>query len=99
MMSWFGLTLALLVVLIAYGIVRSVRAVMSDMDRQMKGVPRSEREAAARELTERLRQMDVRCPRCGEEAFLVLGTSDGYRCERCSHEFSGPAHPRIGGGR
>jgi transposase-like protein len=90
-----GLAIAVLILVIAVFIARSVRTVLFDIDKQLKGVPRSQREEAMRSMIERLQSLDVRCPRCGETTFLVLGTRDGYKCERCAHQFTGPPHPTL----
>jgi transposase-like protein len=91
----FGLVVAVLILVIAFVIVRSVRTVLFDVDKQTKGVPRSRRDEVMRSMIERLQKLDVRCPRCGQETFLVFGSLDRYKCESCRHEFSGPPHPKL----
>ena len=91
----FGLVIAVLILVIALFIARSVRMVLFDMDKQLKGVPRSQREEAMMAMFARLQKVDVRCPRCGQSTFLVFGTRDGYKCEGCAHQFSGPPHPTL----
>jgi hypothetical protein len=98
MPSWFALSLAVLIVVIASVIARSVKKVMFDLEGQKRGVHRSRQGAAAREIIEQLKKLDIRCPLCGNDAFLMLGTGNGYKCESCRHEFTGPNHPRMSAG-
>jgi transposase-like protein len=91
----FGLVVAVLILVIAMVIARSVRMVLFDVDKQVKGSPRSQREQAMLATLARLQKLDVPCPRCGVSAFLVLGTRDGYKCDACAHQFTGPPHPTL----
>lgn len=94
MSNGIGLAIAALVLVIAVVIVRSVRMVLFEVDpKRTRG--RGLRRDEASRLTERLKSLDVRCPRCREESFLVLGSTDRYKCERCRHEFTGPSHPKL----
>jgi transposase-like protein len=95
MPSWMALSIGAMIVVVAFVIVRSVRKVMFDVDRQMKPVHKSRQGFAAREMIEQLRKLDVRCPRCGEEAFLLIGTKNGYKCDSCRHQFTGAPHPKM----
>jgi tRNA(Ile2) C34 agmatinyltransferase TiaS len=49
-------------------------------------------EAVARSVVDRLRERDVRCPRCGGETIALIGTSRRYRCEDCGAAFDGAPH-------
>jgi ribosomal protein S27AE len=90
-----GLLIAVTILVIALVIARSARSLLFDVDKQAKRIPRSEREQAMRSMMERLQKLNVRCPRCGDGSFMRLGTKDGYQCEGCAHDFTGPPHPTL----
>jgi transposase-like protein len=98
MPSWFAIALAVLIVPIGFVIVRSMKSVMSEVRGQMRGTERSRQIAATKEIIQQLKQLDPRCPRCGSDAFLLFGTGNGYKCDSCRHEFTGPRHPRMSAG-
>ena len=95
MFDWFALSLLALIATIAAFIVRAVRMTNASIARASRDVPLS-RPDVARRLAERVREQRERCPRCRGDASAALGTSTGYRCDTCRHEFDGPPHIPTG---
>lgn len=86
MLNGFNLLLLALVVVIVAFIVIAVRKTMGEMTKA--GVTGED----ARELAKRLRERDVRCPRCNGQSSALLGTDTRYKCDSCHFEFEGPSH-------
>ena len=91
MFDWIILQIAGLAVVIAVVIVRAVRLTKATIERARPSVPLSQPDAVERAV-DRLRRIDVRCPRCGEQTVAMLGTRNRYRCEQCPVEIDGPDH-------
>lgn len=95
--DWFNLLVAGLAVVIAVVIVRAVRLTKATIEGARPSVALSQPDAVDRAV-ERLRRIDVRCPRCGEQTVAMLGTRNRYRCEQCGAELDGPDHLSTGAG-
>ena len=91
MFDSINLLTAGLVVVIAVVIVRAVRQTRATIEGARPFVPLSQPDAVER-VVDRLRRIDVRCPRCGEQTVAMLGTRNRYRCEQCPVELDGPDH-------
>jgi ribosomal protein S27AE len=95
MLDWFNITLAILVVTIAGFIMKAIRQTQAEID---KGLGPAPGERRMKKAIEEITQRDIRCPRCGNEAFAMLGTGNRYKCDSCHFEFEGAEHipPRSG---
>lgn len=93
MIDLFWVSLVLLVVTIVVFIVRAVRRTNETIARASRSIP-LERPEMARQAIERMRSLDVRCPRCGQPTSAILGSGSRYRCDddACRHEIDGPDH-------
>jgi hypothetical protein len=93
MFDLFYLAIAVLVVTIVVVILRAVRITKASIERAGREMPLS-RPDVAREVADRIRRADVRCPRCGQQTFAMLGTGNRHKCddEMCGFEFEGPDH-------
>jgi ribosomal protein S27AE len=89
--DWINLSIAGLAVVIAVVIVRAVRQTRATIEGARPFVPLSQPDAVERAV-DRLRRIDVRCPQCGGQTVLMLGTRNRYRCEQCAVELDGPDH-------
>jgi DNA-directed RNA polymerase subunit RPC12/RpoP len=86
MLDWFNITLIALVLGIVSFIVLAVRKTINQIKKT--GVSGED----TRKLAKRIRERDVRCPRCNRQSSAVLGTQNRYKCDSCWHEFEGPEH-------
>ena len=86
MLDWFNLLLLFLILVIVGFIVIAIRKTMMKMP--LPGESGDE----ARKLAERIRQRDVRCPRCKQQSSALLGTETQYKCDSCNFVFEGPEH-------
>ena len=89
----FGLPVTILLVAIVVMIVRAVRVTNATIAKSgLDGSGSSH--GAARRVIDRIRSRDFRCPRCGGQAFSVLGQDGRWMCasDPCRFEFPGPAH-------
>jgi ribosomal protein L37AE/L43A len=91
-MDWFNIILAVMVISIVLFIVNAIKKTKADIDNRFKRTTPTERERAMKKLVEEIRGRDIRCSRCGEQAFALLGTGNKYKCEACNHVFDGPEH-------
>jgi ribosomal protein S27AE len=78
-------------------IARAVRLTKATIERARPSVALSQPDQVERAV-DRLRRIDVRCPRCGEQTVAMLGTRNRYRCEQCAVELDGPEHLAIDAG-
>jgi ribosomal protein L37AE/L43A len=86
MFNLFTIVFAVLVLAIIGFIVYAVRRTMGQIEKS--GVSGEK----ARDLARRIRELDVRCPRCTRQAFALIGTGNQWKCDSCNHEFEGPDH-------
>jgi transposase-like protein len=86
MLDWFNLLLLAMVLLVVGFIVFGIRKTLAEV--RESGVSGNE----ARELAKRIRERDIRCPRCKGKAFGLLGTKVKYKCHSCNYVFEGPEH-------
>jgi hypothetical protein len=93
MFDLFSLSILVLIVTIVAFIVRAVRVTNASIARAGQDAPLS-RPDVARRVAGQMRARDVRCTRCGQPTFAMLGTGNRYKCENemCSLEFDGPGH-------
>ena len=89
MLDWFNITLIALVLGIVALIVFAVRKTINQI--KESGVSGED----ARKLAKRIRERDVRCPRCNRQSSALLGTQNRYKCDSCYHEFEGPEHMSL----
>ena len=89
---FYLLIAALLLTIVAF-IVRAVRLTKASIARAGRDLPLS-RPNVVRRVVDQLRSVDVRCRRCGQPTFVMLGTRNRYKCENdmCRFEFEGPEH-------
>ena len=89
---FYLLIAALLVTIVAF-MVRAVRLTKASIARAGRDIPLSQPDVVRR-VVDQLRSVDVRCPRCGQPTFAMLGTRNRYKCENdmCRFEFEGPEH-------
>ena len=87
----FYLSLAVIVVAIAAFIVRAVRLTKASLAAASRHVDLTNQDVT-RSLVEQIRGRELSCPRCGHDAFALLGTVHRYKCDICNSEFEGPAH-------
>ena len=92
MFNLVNLIIIVMVVAIALFILKAVRQTKEDIDERLKGVDPAKRNEFAKALAEKIRAQDVRCPRCGKQAFGLMGTVDRWKCHTCNFEFDGPPH-------
>jgi tRNA(Ile2) C34 agmatinyltransferase TiaS len=93
MLDLFNLSILALIVTIVVFIVRAIRLTNASIEKAGRDIPLS-RPDVVRRVAEEIRSRDVRCPRCGQTTYAMLGTANRYRCEDeiCYLEFEGPAH-------
>ena len=93
-MSPVNIGFAVLIGVIVWTIVRSVRQVKAQIDEKMRGVDPSKREEIARELVTQVRSRvnQIHCPRCRGLAFALLDRDPWWKCDDCNWEFEGPEH-------
>jgi len=89
----FYSTIAVLLAAIVWMAVRAVRMTNASIAQAGRDVNLSRDETAER-VIERIRSLDVRCPRCGQLMFAMLGSGSRYKCENdnCRFEVEGPPH-------
>ena len=91
----FYLWLAAIVVVIIAFIVRAVRLTKASLTAASRHVDLTNQDVA-RSLVEQIRGGELLCPRCGHEAFALLGKVYRYKCDSCDSEFEGTGpHPRF----
>ncbi len=89
MFDWFNLLLMAMVIIVVGFIVFSIRKTIGSMTKS--GVSGDE----ARKLAARIRERDIRCPRCSRQSSALLGTETKYKCDSCNYEFEGPNHISV----
>ena len=82
----FNIVLFALVLVVIGFIVYAVRRTMTQIEKT--GVSGEK----ARDLAKRIRELDVRCPRCNLQSFALLETGNQWKCESCNYVFEGPDH-------
>ncbi|HEY5617667.1 MAG TPA: hypothetical protein VIK60_06960 [Vicinamibacterales bacterium] len=89
----FYLLIAALLVTIVALMVRAMRLTKASIARASRDIPLS-RPDVVRRVVDHMRSVDVRCPRCGQPTFAMLGTRNRYKCENdmCRFELEGPEH-------
>jgi DNA-directed RNA polymerase subunit RPC12/RpoP len=92
MINWFNIILAFTVIAIILFIVNAIKKTKADTDKRFRGTNPSERERIMKKRMEEIRNRDIRCSRCGEQTFALLGTGNKYKCYTCNHVFDGPEH-------
>ncbi len=95
-MDLFNIVFGILVVTIVGFIVYTIRKAMADV---RKGLGPAPSERTMKRALEEMRKRDVRCPRCREQATMMLGTGNGYKCDSCNHEFEDVKHFQTDTGR
>ena len=86
MLDWFNIALIALIVGIVVAIVYSLRKTMAQI--KASGVSGED----ARQLAKRIRERQVKCPRCERISYALLGTGNQWKCNVCNQEFEGPDH-------
>jgi transposase-like protein len=89
MLNWFNISLVIMVVVIVWFIVKAVRMTNAEIHKKMGPLPDEWKMEGA---IEEIRKRDTSCPRCGKQAFAMLGTRNLYKCDVCHHEFEGVEH-------
>ena len=86
MLDWFNMLLLGTIIAVIGFIIFSVRKTMGTLSK--KGLSDDD----MRELAARIRNRDMRCPRCGRQSSAMIGTKVKYKCDSCNYEFEGPKH-------
>lgn len=86
MLDLFNIVLLALILVIVGFVVYAVRRTMAQIEKS--GVSGEK----ARDLAKRIRELDVRCPRCNRQSIAMLATGNQWKCESCNYEFEGPDH-------
>jgi ribosomal protein L37AE/L43A len=89
----FYLLVAVPLLVIVGMIVRAIRLTNATISKSGLG-GMSSSPAATASAIDHMRSRDIRCPRCGAQAFAMLGKDRRWMCEidSCRFEFPGPAH-------